>query len=65
MVLSKDTHVGNDRKKKYWGRGMACVGRRKECTIVPCNHFGPIPGVEVGSSWMFRVQVCYFCYKLL
>lgn len=36
---------------------MACVGRTKECTIVPANHFGPIPGVPVGTMWRFRVQV--------
>jgi len=40
---------------------MACVGRTKQCTLVPPNHFGPIPGVEVGSQWKFRVQVwCLF-----
>ena len=38
-------------------QGMACVGRTKQCTLVPPNHFGPIPGVEVGSQWKFRVQV--------
>lgn len=36
---------------------MACVGRTKVCTIVPSNHFGPIPGVHVGTLWKFRVQV--------
>ena len=36
---------------------MACVGRTKVCSIVPPNHFGPIPGVPVGSAWKFRVQV--------
>ncbi|XP_067943687.1 E3 ubiquitin-protein ligase UHRF1-like [Watersipora subatra] len=40
-----------------WGKGMATVGRTTECTIVPKNHFGPIPGVEVGTMWKFRVQV--------
>jgi len=40
-------------------QGMACVGRTKQCTLVPPNHFGPIPGVEVGSQWKFRVQVIY------
>ena len=38
-------------------QGMACVGRTKVCTIVPSNHFGPIPGVHVGTLWKFRVQV--------
>lgn len=42
-----------------WGRGMACVGPTKECTIVSKNHLGPIPGVEVGTCWKFRFQV-YF-----
>lgn len=36
---------------------MACVGRTKECTIVPSNHYGPIPGIPVGTMWRFRVQV--------
>jgi len=36
---------------------MACVGRTKKCNIVPPNHFGAIPGVEVGTTWLFRVQV--------
>lgn len=36
---------------------MACVGRTKECTIVPSNHYGPIPGIPVGTMWKFRVQV--------
>ncbi|KAG8253591.1 ubiquitin-like with PHD and RING finger domains 2 [Homalodisca vitripennis] len=39
-----------------WGKGMACVGRTKVCTIVPFDHFGPIPGVEVGTLWKFRIQ---------
>lgn len=42
---------------------MACVGRTKQCTIVPPNHFGAIPGVEVGSMWKFRVQVREHCYR--
>ncbi|KRT83940.1 PHD finger motif containing protein, partial [Oryctes borbonicus] len=40
-----------------WGRGMACVGRTKECTIVSKDHLGPIPGIEVGTCWKFRFQV--------
>ncbi|XP_069482028.1 E3 ubiquitin-protein ligase UHRF2 isoform X2 [Ambystoma mexicanum] len=43
--------------QRDWGKGMACVGRTKECTIVPSNHYGPIPGVPVGETWKFRVQV--------
>lgn len=43
-------------KTRDWGKGMACVGRTTECTIVPPNHFGPIPGIEVGTTWKFRLQ---------
>lgn len=46
----------NPKGNRDWGKGMACVGRTKVCTIVPPNHFGPIPGVPVGSCWKFRVQ---------
>jgi len=45
--------------KRDWGKGMACVGRTKTCNIVPPNHFGAIPGVEVGTTWLFRVQVSF------
>lgn len=47
----------NKNTTRDWGRGMACAGRAKECTIVPSNHFGPIPGVDVGTTWRFRFQV--------
>ena len=47
----------NKNPTRDWGRGMACAGRNKECTIVPSNHFGPIPGVDVGTTWRFRFQV--------
>ncbi|XP_073438120.1 E3 ubiquitin-protein ligase UHRF1-like [Dendrobates tinctorius] len=43
--------------QRDWGKGMACVGRSRECTIVPSNHYGKIPGVPVGTMWKFRVQV--------
>ncbi|XP_023951353.2 E3 ubiquitin-protein ligase UHRF1 [Bicyclus anynana] len=39
-----------------WGRGMACVGRTKDSDM-PADHFGPIPGIEVGMSWLYRIQV--------
>ncbi|CAL1538353.1 unnamed protein product [Lymnaea stagnalis] len=47
----------NSTSARDWGKGMACVGRSKMCTIVSSNHYGPIPGVEVGTLWKFRVQV--------
>ncbi|XP_018413106.1 PREDICTED: E3 ubiquitin-protein ligase UHRF1-like isoform X2 [Nanorana parkeri] len=43
--------------QRDWGKGMACVGRSRQCTIVQSNHYGPIPGVPVGTMWKFRVQV--------
>nr|XP_018914523.1 PREDICTED: E3 ubiquitin-protein ligase UHRF1-like [Bemisia tabaci] len=50
-MASKKNNTSRD-----WGKGMACVGRMKECSIVPSNHFGPVPGVEVGTIWKFRLQ---------
>uniref|UniRef100_A0A8D0L6Y8 E3 ubiquitin-protein ligase UHRF n=1 Tax=Sphenodon punctatus TaxID=8508 RepID=A0A8D0L6Y8_SPHPU len=47
----------NSSSQRDWGKGMACVGRTRECTIVPSNHYGPVPGVPVGTMWKFRVQV--------
>lgn len=47
----------NTESQRDWGKGMACVGRTKECTIVPPTHYGPVPGVPVGTTWKFRVQV--------
>ncbi|GFG31103.1 hypothetical protein Cfor_04602 [Coptotermes formosanus] len=47
----------NSSSDRDWGKGMACVGRTKECTLVPPNHYGPIPGIEVGTCWLYRVQV--------
>ena len=65
LCLNKDDIVGGSvkmTKKKTgggrdWGQGFACQGRTKECTTVPKNHFGPIPGIEVGMSWLQRIQV--------
>ncbi|XP_056646054.1 E3 ubiquitin-protein ligase UHRF1-like [Diorhabda sublineata] len=51
-MASKTTTCTRD-----WGRGMACAGRTKQCTVVPKDHFGPIPGVDVGTRWRFRIQV--------
>lgn len=44
------------KSSRDWGKGFACAGRQKICTIVPQNHFGPVPGVEVGTLWKFRLQ---------
>ncbi|XP_015183118.1 PREDICTED: E3 ubiquitin-protein ligase UHRF1-like isoform X2 [Polistes dominula] len=53
----KKTNTNESSNKRDWGKGMACVGRTKECSLVPPNHRGPIPGVEVGTCWIYRVQV--------
>ena len=47
----------NSTSNRDWGKGYACAGRTKQCTIVPSDHYGPIPGVEVGSQWLYRIQV--------
>lgn len=49
-ILSYKTTApsNSETKGRDRGQGMACVGRPKDCTIVPLNHFGPIPGVGSG-----------------
>jgi hypothetical protein len=51
-MVSKKNSGGRD-----WGNGMATVGLSSKCTLVPLNHFGPIPVVPVGSMWAYRNQV--------
>ncbi|XP_011568402.3 E3 ubiquitin-protein ligase UHRF1 [Plutella xylostella] len=54
---AKQTKKTNASKtNRDWGRGMACVGKTKTCAM-PANHFGPIPGIEVGMCWRFRIQL--------
>ncbi|XP_045458310.1 E3 ubiquitin-protein ligase UHRF1-like [Melitaea cinxia] len=54
---AKQTKKTNASKtNRDWGRGMACVGKTKTCAMPP-NHFGPIPGIEVGMCWRFRIQL--------
>ena len=58
FTLMQHLHVCRNIYKNIIFQGMACVGRQKNCSTVPRNHFGPIPDVEVGTLWKFRVQVC-------
>ena len=56
MKESKKKAVGKEgASKRDWGKGFACAGRTKKCNMDK-NHFGPLPGVEVGMNWMFRIQ---------
>lgn len=43
--------------KRDWGKGMATAGRTKTNTSIVKGHFGPIPGIDVGMSWQYRIQV--------
>lgn len=36
---------------------MATAGRTTTNTLVPPTHFGSVPGVEVGTTWRYRIQV--------
>ncbi|KAJ1973786.1 hypothetical protein H4R35_003935 [Dimargaris xerosporica] len=42
---------------REWGRGLSCAGVETKCTIVGPQHVGPIPGVPVGSSWRYRINL--------
>ncbi|XP_059059747.1 E3 ubiquitin-protein ligase UHRF1-like [Achroia grisella] len=48
--------TNTSKSNRDWGRGMACAGKTKTCAM-PANHFGPIPGIEVGMCWRFRIQL--------
>lgn len=53
---TKKAKMPSAKQTKKWGGGYACVGRSKTCTIVDPHHFGPIPGIEVGQSWKYRIH---------
>ena len=36
---------------------MATAGRTKINTDIEKGHFGPIPGIEVGQRWQYRIQL--------
>ena len=38
-------------------RTMATAGRTKINTNIEKGHFGPVPGIEVGQSWQYRIQL--------
>ena len=59
MRLGKRANRPSNAKpqNRDWGRGMATAGVKDKCYIVGGHHFGPIPGIEVGMSWQYRVQV--------
>lgn len=60
MSKKKQNMPSNTSKtKKDWGRGMACVGFTKTNDKVSKSHVGPIPGVEVGFCWKYRVGVSF------
>ncbi|CAG8451315.1 6703_t:CDS:2 [Ambispora leptoticha] len=56
LSKSKKSKMPSATTQRNWGGGMACVGRSKECTIVSKDHRGKIPGVPVGSSWLYRIH---------
>lgn len=42
--------------KKGWGGGMSTTGAQ-ECTIVPPDYSGQIPGTWVGQLWKVQKQL--------
>ncbi|KAL3421636.1 YDG/SRA domain-containing protein [Phlyctema vagabunda] len=53
---STETKDNSTAKKGKAPGGMANVGHSKKCTIVPSTHRGPIPGIHVGQSWLYRAS---------
>lgn len=46
-----------DKVAKSFLQKMNNAGRKNICKSVPRNHFGPIPGIPVGTCWKYRLQV--------
>ncbi|KAJ1894583.1 hypothetical protein LPJ66_005101 [Kickxella alabastrina] len=57
LSKSRKSKMPSATTKREWGGGKSCAGMSKSCTVVPSNHIGSIPGVRVGQSWRFRIQV--------
>ena len=57
LKTKKKSRTPASNSNRDWGKGMACQGRSKICTIVPQDHVGPVPGIPVGSMWKYRLQV--------
>lgn len=57
LKTKKKSRAAVTTNTRDWGKGMACQGRTKICTIVPQDHVGPVPGIPVGSMWKYRLQV--------
>ncbi|KAJ1675653.1 hypothetical protein EV182_000847, partial [Spiromyces aspiralis] len=55
LSQSRKAKMPSAKQIKKWGGGMACAGTTKKCTIVDVDHIGSIPGVPVGSSWLYRI----------
>ncbi|KAG0026230.1 hypothetical protein BGZ81_006530 [Podila clonocystis] len=55
LTNSRKSKMPSALQKKDWGRGNACVGLTRKCTFVGPLHIGPIPGIPVGSSWLYRM----------
>ena len=54
--------VPGEKKDKVfvpWAKGgtMATAGRTKINTNIEKGHFGPVPGIEVGQRWQYRIQL--------
>ena len=54
--LDKKSKMPSANTNKKWGKGFACMGQSKKCTIVNPHHVGPIPGIAVGTNWLYRIQ---------
>lgn len=56
-ILRVKREIVDDANRNFFMRKMHHASRTKECSVVPRNHFGPVPGVDVGTCWRFRLSV--------
>ena len=56
-MAKKKFAVGTKDGTNDRGKGFACTGSNKTCTKIDKKTSGPIPGIEMGLAWMFRIHI--------
>lgn len=58
ILSAKKANSAAAKATRAWGRGVSCSGVEKRNTDVPIDYKGPIPGIQVGQTWQYRLQAC-------
>uniref|UniRef100_A0A914W973 RING-type E3 ubiquitin transferase n=1 Tax=Plectus sambesii TaxID=2011161 RepID=A0A914W973_9BILA len=56
-LSAKKANSAAAKATRAWGRGVSCSGVGNKNTDVPTDYKGPIPGIQVGQTWQYRLQL--------